>query len=107
MHILSSLLAFCVMIAATLGIVRYDENARAAKRAANPPAAPNFNEPDRSTLLALTVICNLGALPYYFYMTRQRASGALLGVALCGCVLVLMVLTSLVFNLIARMAGFH
>ena len=107
MLILNFIVSFGVMIAATLGIVRYDENARAAKRAANPQAIPNFNEPDRSTLLALTVICNIGALPYYFYTTRQRASGALLGIVLCGCVFVLMVVTSVVVGLIARMAGLH
>jgi hypothetical protein len=100
MHPVAVLLSVLVLWGSTLGIISMDKSARANKPT---PAgeAPNFTEePPWSTLIALCILCNIGALPYYFFATRKSGLWGFLGfLAFCGCA-TLMIIVRVVVSLV-------
>lgn len=73
---LPGLLQIIVLFGGTLVLVAVDKQVRARS-----PEPNLFQEPSWGMLIVLTVICNVAALPYYFYSTRGKASWALVGLA--------------------------
>jgi len=95
------LIGVIVLWASTIGMILLDKSYRAG-RAQPSSDAPSFaEEPAWGTLIALCVVLNLAALPYYFYSTRRSALGGLFGVGAFGVCFVLMIMAQTV----ARIAG--
>ena len=90
------LLSILALYGSTLGIVALDKSMRAGK-ASSSDAAPQFGEePGWGVLIALCIILNLVALPYYFYATRRSALWGLLGFGAFGACFVLMLVVRVV-----------
>jgi hypothetical protein len=82
-----ALIGVIVLWGSTLGIIALDKSMRAS-RARQSGEAPSFaEEPGWGMLVALTILLNLVALPYYFYATRRSAAWGFIGfLAFVGCV---------------------
>lgn len=57
-------------------------------RASQSDFAPSMTEPEWGGLIALTILCNVAALPYYFWRSRNSVGWGLLGFPLFGVCLV-------------------
>ncbi len=101
MTVLALVISVLVLWGSTLGIIAFDKSARANKR--NTEGAPNFaEEPAWGVLVALCVVCNIAALPYYFFATRKSALWGFLGFLAClGCA-ILMTIVRVVVTLLVH-----
>ena len=88
------LLSVLVLWGATMGIVLIDRKRRDSKSAYALPA----DEPGVLSLFALTVLCNVACLPYYFFRTRGGAVGLLIGVGWFGFCFALTVGSSMILK---------
>jgi hypothetical protein len=106
-QLIAFFIGFIVMVVETLLIVSIDTK----RRAANPIKAESefgdlrMYEPERSTVVMLSILCNLAALPYYFYKTRNSAAGFFIGVGGFLAVFVSMVLVQTVVMMALRIGG--
>ena len=73
------LVSWVVLIASTLGIVAFDKSRRAAVPRTDEEILLS-KEPSWGMLILLATLCNIAALPVYFYSTRKTVVGGLLGV---------------------------
>lgn len=80
--------------ASTLGIIALDKSMR-AKAQRSSDEAPSFaEEPSWGVLVALCVLLNIAALPYYFSATRRSLLWGLVG---CGAFVACLTLTAVTF----------
>ena len=85
------LVAILVLWGSTLGIIVLDKSAR-AKRPVPDEVAMMTTEPSWGALVAICIVFNIAALPYYFYSTRRSALWGLIGLgAFVGCFVLMVV----------------
>ncbi len=77
---LPGLLQLVVLFGGTLAIIFIDKAIR--KNSTTAVASFTAQEPGFGVLVLLTFLCNIAALPYYFYQTRGKGVWALVGFAL-------------------------
>lgn len=75
MPLLVQVAQIVVLFASTLIIMFAD----GAYRRAHPPDGFPMAEPSVLQMIVLTVMCNIAALPFYFYQTRGKVVWALIG----------------------------
>ena len=84
MHPVATLLQLVVLFGTTLAIIFIDRGMRKNK----PVVDGTFPKPEPTVgmLLLLTFLCNIAALPLYFFQTRNKPVWGLIGfVAFCFC----------------------
>jgi hypothetical protein len=92
------LVAIIVLWGSTLGIVALDKSAR-AKTPVPDEVAMMRTEPSWGAIIAICVVFNIAALPYYFYSTRRSGLWGLIGFgAFLGC-FVLMVVAQVIVTM--------
>jgi hypothetical protein len=84
MHPVATLLQIVVLFGTTLAIIFIDRSVRKNK----PVPQDTFPKPEPSVgmLLLLTFLCNIAALPLYFFQTRNKPLWGFIGfVGFCFC----------------------
>jgi hypothetical protein len=93
------LLGVLVLWGSTLGIIGIDKSMRANQPRSDDALMPE--EPGWGGLIALTILINIVALPYYFYVTRRSVAWGLVGfLAFVGCATLMVVV-----QFVAAIAG--
>jgi hypothetical protein len=103
MHPIATLVQLAVLFGSTLLIIFVDRSLRRKK----PPPADTIPpaEPNVLTLVLLTFLCNVAALPAYFFQTRNKALWGLIGfAAFCFC-FGASVVSGLVVNVVMSVLG--
>ena len=77
---LPGLLQLIVLFGGTLAIIFIDKAIR--KNSTTAVTSFTAQEPSFGVLVLLTFLCNIAALPYYFYQTRGKGVWALVGFVL-------------------------
>lgn len=103
MHPIATIAQLVVLFGSTLLIIFVDRAVRSKR-----PAPEDFippPEPSVATLLLLTFLCNVAALPVYFFQTRNKPLWGLVGFAAFCCCFGASVVISIVVGVIASLLG--
>jgi hypothetical protein len=96
------LITAITLFGSTFAIYALDKRRAASRPPITGPEGYPVNPPEMSIFVALLFLCNIGALPYYFYASRRTAGGFFLGV---GAFLVCMALTLIVQVVVVMALG--